>query len=133
MKKMHVILLSVLTLILVSIIAVVVVKSNLEANLEKLAHLHISDVDLTRIENGIYTSRYSTFPVAAEVRVTIKDHKIAGINLVKHDNGQGKPAEAILEKVLEAQTLDVDIISGATYSSKVILKAIENALKSASK
>jgi len=35
--------------------------------------------------------------------------------------------------VVEAQTLEVDAISGATYSSKVILKAIENALNIASK
>jgi uncharacterized protein with FMN-binding domain len=32
-----------------------------------------------------------------------------------------------------AQTLEVDAVTGATYSSKVILKAIENALKNANK
>jgi uncharacterized protein with FMN-binding domain len=47
---------------------------------------------------------------------------------VKHVNGQGKPAEVITEKVIETQSLQVDVVSGATYSSKVILKAIENAL-----
>ncbi|GAI95081.1 unnamed protein product, partial [marine sediment metagenome] len=36
-------------------------------------------------------------------------------------------------KVVEAQTLQVDAVSGATYSSKVILKAIENALNNANK
>jgi uncharacterized protein with FMN-binding domain len=35
--------------------------------------------------------------------------------------------------VVEAQTLEVDIVSGATYSSKVILKAIEAALNDANK
>lgn len=30
--------------------------------------------------------------------------------------------------VVEAQSLQVDAVSGATYSSKVILKAIEDAL-----
>jgi len=34
----------------------------------------------------------------------------------------------IVDSVIENQSLDVDAISGATYSSKVILKAIENAL-----
>jgi uncharacterized protein with FMN-binding domain len=63
--------------------------------------------------------------------VTINNHKITGIELVKHNHGQGAPAEVITGKVVEAQTLEVDIVSGATYSSKVILKAIENALKSA--
>ncbi|MBA7580983.1 hypothetical protein ES708_22882 [subsurface metagenome] len=57
---------------------------------------------------------------------------IAGIELVKHRSGQGAPAEMIASKVVEAQTLEVDVVSGATYSSKVILKAIENALNNTS-
>ena len=51
--------------------------------------------------------------------------------MLEHKNGQGTPAEVIPEKVVETQTLEVDIVSGATYSSKVILKAIENALNNA--
>ena len=58
-----------------------------------------------------------------------RKHMIKEIELKKHDNGQGFPAEIIPGKVVEAQSLEVDIVSGATYSSKVILKAIENALK----
>jgi uncharacterized protein with FMN-binding domain len=33
-----------------------------------------------------------------------------------------------LQKVLAAQSLQIDYISGATYSRKVILKAIQKAL-----
>ena len=51
--------------------------------------------------------------VAAEVAVTVKDHKIANIVLLSHKNGRGKPAEVIPEKVLKAQSLQVDTISGA--------------------
>ncbi len=40
----------------------------------------------------------------------------------------GQPAEAIIEDVVEDQSLDVDSVSGATYSSRVILKAIEATL-----
>jgi uncharacterized protein with FMN-binding domain len=47
-------------------------------------------------------------------------------------NGKGKPAEVIPQKVMDAQSLQVDTISGVTSSSKVILKAIEKALVSAS-
>lgn len=56
---------------------------------------------------------------------------MAGIDLVKHNHGKGASAEIITDKVTEAQSLDVDIVSGATSSSKVILKAIEDALNSA--
>ncbi|TYB94365.1 MAG: FMN-binding protein, partial [Kosmotoga sp.] len=50
------------------------------------------------------------------------------IELIEHNHGRGEAAEVIPEKVVEAQSLKVDIITSATYSSKVILKAIENAL-----
>lgn len=45
--------------------------------------------------------------------------------------GTQMPKGAILASVLTEQKLDVDTISGATYSSIVILKAIEDALKKA--
>lgn len=124
----RVILLVVLILVIVAAFTVVIVKSNIEANLEELENSTVSDVDLTKIADGTYTGEYSVFPVAAEVKVTIINHEIKEIELVKHNNGQGKRAEIIPAEVVKAQTLSVDIVTGATYSSKVILKAIENAL-----
>jgi uncharacterized protein with FMN-binding domain len=60
--------------------------------------------------------------------VTVKNHTIKKIELLKHKNGQGQGAEIIPDKVMEVQSLKVDSVSGATYSSKVILKAIQDAL-----
>jgi len=96
---------------------------------EQVNAISISDVDLDRIGDGIYTGRHEVLWISAEVRVTVKNHRIEDIALIEHRNGKGKPAEAILYRVLAAQSLDVDAVSGATNSSKVILKAIENALK----
>jgi uncharacterized protein with FMN-binding domain len=48
---------------------------------------------------------------------------------LEHRNGQGEAAEVIPQMVVDAQSLQVDAISGATFSSKVILLAIEDALK----
>lgn len=95
--------------------------------------LDIQNVDLSKVGDGTYTGGYKVFPVAVEVRVRVENHSITEIELVKHTNGQGAPAEVIPRRVIESQSLDVDIVSGATYSSKVILKSIENALKSANK
>ncbi|NCC85175.1 MAG: FMN-binding protein [Clostridia bacterium] len=47
---------------------------------------------------------------------------------MKHVNGMGQAAEALPSQVVEAQTLQVDLVSGASFSSKVILLAIEDAL-----
>jgi len=101
----------------------------LQAQLDKLTEAQISEPNLSAISDGTYQGSYAAFPVSVTVEVTVNDHEITKIELLKHDNGQGKPAEVIIEDVIEKQSLDVDVISGATYSSKVILKAIEDALK----
>ncbi len=100
----------------------------IQRNLTKLAQEDIPDVNLAEISDGDYQGSYSVFPVSVIVKVTVENHKIINIELIEHFNGQGTPAEILLDKVEESQSLQVDIISGATYSSKVILKAIENAL-----
>ncbi|HHX95734.1 MAG TPA: FMN-binding protein [Clostridia bacterium] len=126
MKRKYVFIIAALVLI----IAAAGVKSYFETNFNRLENLTISDIDLTNVKEGNYRGSHEGFPVSAEVRVTIKDHKITEIEIVRHDNGRGAAAEKITERVIEAQSLDVDAVSGATYSSKVILKAIENALTS---
>lgn len=103
----------------------------MESNLERLKDLEISNLEISKVGDGTYTGSYQVFPIIAEVKVTVKNHQITGVELLKHQNGQGTPAEIILDKIVETQTLNVDIISGATYSSIVILKAIENSLTDA--
>ncbi len=64
------------------------------------------------------------------VDVTVKDYRIVTIDL-QHRHDQGEAAEVIPDRVIAAQSLDVDMVSGATNSCMVILKAVENALLSA--
>ncbi len=129
MKKKRVIILSVvLFLVIAGFIGVKAMLASTESNLESLKYMELAQIDLTAIEDGIYTGSYSVFPVSAQVSVTIKNHVIVGIDLIEHINGQGTPAEVIPDMVVKSQSLQVDSVSGATYSSRVILKAIENAL-----
>lgn len=113
--------------LLIGIGSAVFVKMS-QDSLDQLVKTPITDVDLRDVEDGIYDGSYSAFPVSVTVKVTVEDHAITEILITKHDNGQGKPAEVIIEEVLSAQSVDVDVISGATYSSKVILLAIRDAL-----
>lgn len=125
MKKRYLVVLILLILIIVGFIGV----KNMQSNLESLKDLEIANIDISKVGDGKYTGSYQVFPISVEVKVTINNHQITGVDLLKHQNGQGAPAETILDKVVEAQTLQVDIVSGATYSSIVILRAIENSLK----
>ncbi|MDO9536476.1 MAG: FMN-binding protein [Bacillota bacterium] len=133
MKKKTATILAVLSVVVVVgyFVATGMIK-NIESNLAQLADLPVLNVDLSKIKDGTYAGNYMVFPVSAEVEVTVENHKITGIEIIKHTHGQGATAEIIPAKVVENQTLEVDTVSGATYSSKVILKAIENALLSAS-
>lgn len=130
MKQVKVIFLAVIIVVVVGIGGIKSYESYFEKKIEGAV---ISSVDLSKVIDGTYTGSYKIFPVSAEVKVTVKNNKITEIQLIEHKNGQGAQAESILDRVLEAQTLEVDIVSGATASSKVILKAMENALRSPSK
>lgn len=97
-------------------------------NIKKLPSLEIHEVNLSNIADGTYHGSYKVSPVSAEVKVTVEKNKITKIELIKHETGKGKPAEILVDRVVQTQSLKHDAVSGATYSSKVILKAIENAL-----
>lgn len=137
MKRRRIILFGVVVIVAIAVyFGITIVRSYIRtaaSNLEKLQALHIANVDISEIEDGTYTGSYGSFPLAAEVKVTVENHMITGIVLTKHTSGRGAKAETIPDKVIEAQALDIDAVSGATYSSKVILKAIENALSSTSR
>ena len=105
-----------------------IIANRIEKNFEALSDMPLEDIDIKDIDDGIYKGSYKAFPVAAEVEVRIREGVITDIKITKHRQGQGKDAEAVIDKVISEQTLDVDTISGATYSSIVILKAVENAL-----
>ena len=132
MKKQRIVILAIVLVAIAAIaLAVNGVLTRVSANLEALKDMEIAKIDLNTIQDGVYSGSYSAFPVSVEVNVTVKAHRITSIEIMRHDNGQGAPAEAIPGKVVEAQSLQVDSVSGATYSSRVILKAIEGALLSA--
>lgn len=128
MKKAKRILLITFALLLILAIAGTGFVKKMESNLNALAQEAITNVDLSSAKEGTYTGKYTVLPIDVEVQVQIRQHKIKEILLVKHFNGQGKAAEIIPDQVLKAQSLHVDAVAGATYSSKVILKAIQAAL-----
>ena len=61
------------------------------------------------------------------MEVTVQDGVITNIDILEHKNGRGKSAEVVADRIMEEQKIDVDAVSGATNSSVVIKKAVENA------
>ena len=100
----------------------------LAASCVNLKKIIINSPDLSRIADGIYQGNSKVGPVRVTLDVTMQSGAITSIDLIRHFNGLGKKAEVIVPRIIEAQSLDVDVVSGATGSSKAILKAVENAL-----
>lgn len=128
LKKTGLIVFCVIVL-LSAVIAYFVIQIN--DDLEYLNVILIEDVNLDLVPDGNYVGEYEVFPVSVMLAVEVEDHEIISITILEHNNGQGEPAEAIIEDVITSQSLQVDAIAGATYSSKIILLAIEDALNKA--
>ncbi len=94
----------------------------------EMPEIEIGDPDFSQVKMGSYEGYWDGGLVKVRVAVEAEDGRVGRITILLHDCGTGKPAEAIVDSVIDAQSLRVDVVSGATHSSKVILRAIENAL-----
>lgn len=94
----------------------------------KVIDVNIHGVDFSTISDGDYRGAYVTGPVSAEVLVHVESGRVVSIDIVRHETVMGRKAEAVVYEVVRSQSLFVDVVSGATWSSKTILKAIEVAL-----
>ena len=113
----------------IAVIAAVmfIVMSNSAKN--ALASMVYEDVDMSQAADGTYDGVADAGMVSVKVSVTVKDHAISQINIIEHKNGRGAAAEAITQDMIEANTFDVDAVSGATLSSETIKSAVSKALK----
>lgn len=88
----------------------------------------ISEIDISKIPDGVYVGEYDVDFIYVKVEVTVQNKVITSIDILEHKNGRGKPAEIVADRIIEEQKIEVDAVSGATNSSIVIKKAVENAL-----
>ena len=96
-----------------------------QRNIESIT---FKNIELSDVEDGTYVGEYHAGYIYAKVEVMIEDGNIISINLMEHRNEKGKTAEKILDNIVATQEIDVDAVSGATNSSNVIKKAIEDAV-----
>ena len=95
--------------------------------------LPLNAVDFSRLNDGTYHGAYAGGMYkwrANECDVTVTGGRVTGIQLVgSKDPGSKNTQEDVLyDRVIQAQSLQVDTISQATLTSKAWLQAVENAL-----
>lgn len=101
----------------------------LSRGLEDGKSIKVNAVEPSALKDGVYTGEYKDGRWSNSLKVTVKSGKITAIDILK-DVTFPKPewTKALFEKVIEKQNIDVDVISGATVTSKAYLKSIEDAL-----
>ena len=120
----------ILLLLLIGLICGAVYLKNVADYKRAVGETTFGEIDITDVSDGIYIGEYDVNFIYAKVEVTVEDGEIVSINILEHRHERGKTAEVITDSIVDEQKIDVDAISGATNSSTVIKKAVENALKS---
>lgn len=135
----------IIILIVVGVIAVVSVGGIIISapGRREIAELDINNINFNKLRDGTYVGEYigtKDHFRDTKVKVTISGGMITDIEILKGAlDKEGKPANLknglsmnhLFSDVVKSQTLKVDVVSGATLTSKTHLKALENALKQA--
>lgn len=128
MKNKKRILFVVLGMIAVLAIAAVV---TVTTGLSKGKNIVMVGIDLSYIADGDYVGRYEWGRWSNTLTVHIKDHRIIGIDIDKDVFAPNMTncSDEVFRRVMEKQDTQIDVVSGATVTTKAYLKAIENAFE----
>lgn len=118
-------------LIIVLIIAAAITSGILyiTSGLKTGANLELSGIDASHISDGIYDGTYNAGRFSNGISVTVKDGRITEIKLIDDVTfAKEETTQEVFSLVLKEQNTTVDVVTGATVTSKAYLKSIENAL-----
>ena len=89
-------------------------------------------VDLTDVPDGTYRGEFNLKDeLIYDVYVTIEAQQISRIEVDSEDLAFVKKPAELFERVIQAQSVEVDAVSGASASSMILLRAIKDALQKA--
>ncbi|MGN1015163.1 MAG: FMN-binding protein [Butyricicoccus sp.] len=80
--------------------------------------------------DGTYTGTGIGYRGEVTVQVEVEEKQIAEVSVLSHSDDESffNRAKTLIDSILQQQTWEVDSVSGATYSSRGIKEAVENAL-----
>ena len=104
------------------------------AQKRSIRQMQISHIEPAFIRDGVYRGAASDGSFTYEVDVTIKGRTIVTVTAISNRTSPyARYAEGVFGRVLNNQSPAVDAITRATTSSKMLLKAVENALSGATR
>lgn len=86
-----------------------------------------------QLQDGTYEGSASGYKGTITVSVTVSGGQVTDISVVsENDTSQYfSRAEAVLDDILDQQSLEIDTVTGATFSSKGLINAVADALSGA--
>ena len=95
----------------------------------RVRQMDIQNVDISSIQDGKYIGSFYYSGFEYRVKTIVNAQKIIDIEILQNrDTKRAQRAEVVLREILKRQTPNVDAISGATTTSKALMKAVENSL-----
>ncbi len=87
-------------------------------------------------EDGTYPASAEGYNDEISLEVVISGGEITEINILEHSETPGiadSAFDAVIPAIIEAQSTDVDSVSGATLTADAVIEAVEKALAAAEK
>lgn len=86
-----------------------------------------------RLKDGTYEGEAEGYQSTIKVAVTVENSAVTDIQIVEENDTPNffERAKKIVNEIISGQTLEVDAVSGATFSSAGILNAVKDALEDA--
>ncbi|NMB39010.1 MAG: FMN-binding protein [Firmicutes bacterium] len=85
-----------------------------------------------QIEDGVYIGTAQGFGGEVELAATFADGNIVEIEVLSHSETPFVANQAfkkIISAIIEAQSTDVDVVSGATYTSNAVINAVNQIIE----
>lgn len=85
----------------------------------------------TEFQDGTYTGTGTGFRGETEVSVTVENSKITDITITSYADDEqffSRAKDTVIQEIIESQDVNVDSVSGATFSSNGIKEAVAKAL-----
>lgn len=95
---------------------------------DKVVEVPIEEISLKGVEDGTYIGEYEYETLYAKVQVVVKNEDIKKIVLDEYVTAKKNDAENIIPNIVDADSIMIDDISGATDSCRVIKLAVADAL-----
>ncbi len=96
--------------------------------LREAANLPYYKVELSEIEDGIYTGKAETSFLHLELEINVENHQIKEINVLQNDGIDGEKARPIIDEMIAQNKIVVPAIKGAERGSLVYVSCASTAL-----